>query len=196
MAMETPTLGRDPFVDEMRQIGNRWGHFVALGIALIILGTLAILSPFVATWSLTITFGVLLAVGGIVQIVTSFWAGQWRGFFVQLLLGILYLLAGGFMIRHPLAAAAGITLVLAFAYMAGGIMRIVFALTHRTFGTGWMLLNGGITLILGLMIWSQWPWDAFWVVGLFVGIDMVFLGWSWVMLGLAVRPTRTASPPV
>jgi uncharacterized membrane protein HdeD (DUF308 family) len=189
MAAGTPLAG-DAYADEIRQIGNRWGLFLVLGIILILVGTLAIMYSLFFTLALTFTLGILLAVGGLVQIVTSCWAGQWRGFFVQLILGILYLVAGALMIRHPVAAAAGITLVLAMSYMAGGIMRIAFAISHRTVGTGWVLINGIITVILGSMIWWQWPWDSLLVVGLFVGIDMIFLGWSWVMLALAVKPGR------
>src|SRR5208283_4064181 len=102
--------------------------------------------------------------------------------------GSLYLAAGVLMINHPLRAAAAITLVLAVAYMAGGIMRIAFAVSHRTVGAGWVLVNGIVTLILGAMIAWNWPWDSLFVLGLFVGIDMLFLGWSWVMLALAVKP--------
>src|SRR5262249_6060632 len=136
-----------------------------------------------------------LAVGGLVEIVSAFFAGAWRGFFLSLLLGILYLVAGVLIVRHPVAAAAGITLALALAYMVGGAMRIAFAITHRAVGTGWVLVNGIITLILGILIWSQWPWDSLMVVGLFVGIDLIFLGWSWVMLGVAVKPSRTQPLP-
>jgi uncharacterized membrane protein HdeD (DUF308 family) len=181
----------DPIVEEMRALGRRWGHFLALGIILIIVGSLAIACSFIATLAITLSFGVLLAVGGLVQVATAFWAGAWRGVFLQLVLGILYLVAGAVMIKDPVAAAAVITAVLAISYMVGGLMRIVFALTHRTVGTGWVLLNGIVTLVLGLAVWWQWPWDSFWVIGVFVGIDLIFLGWTWVMLGAAVRPRRT-----
>jgi uncharacterized membrane protein HdeD (DUF308 family) len=191
MALDTQTLGPDPIVEEMRQIGHRSGHFMVLGIILIVLGTLAILDQYLATFAIVTALGILLAVGGVVEIVGSFWAAQWRGFFLELLLGILYLVAGVLMIRHPVVAAMGFTFILAFALLAGGFMRIAFAITHRTVGTGWVLFNGIISVILGLMIWWQWPWDSLQIIGLFVGIDMIFLGWSWVMLGAAVRPGRT-----
>ena len=183
---ETP-LG-DPIADELRQIGNRWGHFLALGIILIILGTLAIMFSFIASLAVALTFGILLAVGGVVQIVTSFWASRWGGFFLGLVLGLLYLVAGIFMVRHPISAIEAITLVMAFAYMVGGIMRIAFGATHRVVGAGWVLVNGIISLVLGIWIWVMWPWKTLWVPGLFVGIDLLFLGWSWVMLGAAVKP--------
>src|SRR4051794_2032931 len=111
MAIEPQLDLGDPIAVELRKIGDRWGHLLALGILFIVLGTLAILASFVATLTLTITFGILIAVGGILQIATSLWSGPWSGRLVHLLLGILYLVAGMVMIKHPIAAAAGITLV-------------------------------------------------------------------------------------
>jgi uncharacterized membrane protein HdeD (DUF308 family) len=190
MALGTQTPLGDPIADEIRLIGSRWGHFFALGIMLVVVGTIAIMYSILATLVITETLGIILVAGGLVQTITSFWATEWRGFFVQLILGILYAVAGTIMIRHPGAAAEAITLVLALSYIAGGLMRLAFAVTHRTVGAGWILLNGVITFTLGLMIWSRWPWDSLMVIGLFLGIDLVFVGWSWVMLGIAVRPGR------
>jgi uncharacterized membrane protein HdeD (DUF308 family) len=70
---------------------------------------------------------------------------------------------------------------------------LVFALAHSFEGRSWVLLNGFITLLLGISIWRQWPESSVWVIGLFVGIELVFSGWSWIMLGLAVRPTSQTS---
>jgi uncharacterized membrane protein HdeD (DUF308 family) len=191
MSVETQAPVSDPIAQEIRHIGSRWGHFVALGLMLMVLGAVAILYSVQATVIAVDTLGIILVAGGLVQVFTSFWAGGWGGFFVQLVLGIFYAVAGTIMIRHPLPAAAAITLVLALAYIAGGLVRLAFAVTHRTVASGWILLNGVITFALGLMIWSQWPWDSVLVIGLFLGIDLVFVGWSWVMLGIALRTTRS-----
>jgi uncharacterized membrane protein HdeD (DUF308 family) len=187
-------LGK-PLVDEIKNLRGQWGYLLALGIVFIVLGTLAILASFIATLTLTITFGILLAVGGFLQAVTSIWTGPWSGRLLHLLLGILYLVAGAFMIRHPLPAAAVITLVLAAAYVAAGLMRIAYAATHRGPGSGWVLLNGLITLVLGIVVWVNWPWDSLWVIGLFVGVDMLFMGWTWVMLATAARSALRAPGP-
>jgi uncharacterized membrane protein HdeD (DUF308 family) len=191
MASGLPVPLGGVFADEINRIGRRWGHFLALGIILIVLGILAIMFAFIAGMAVALTFGIVLLAGGLVQLATAFWAQGWRGFFVGLLLGLLYLLAGGFVIRHLVEALATITLVMAFAYIIGGAMRIAFGITHRVVGGGWILLNGVITLILGIWIWSLWPWESLVIPGLFVGIDLIFLGWSWVMLGFAVKPGRT-----
>ena len=173
--------------EELHELRRNWGWFLALGIALIVLGVCAIGSAFVATLATVMTFGVLALFGGGVEIVSAFSARRWSGFFLHLLAGVLYIIIGFLMVTRPLAAAAGLTLMLAALFFVGGIFRIVAALSHRFHGWGWVLFNGIITLILGVMIWQDWPEPAFWVIGMFLGIDLVFAGVSWVMLGLSVR---------
>jgi len=128
-----------------------------------------------------IVFGVLLAVA-VILVVT---VGQLPGQIAQKR-------------GHPQAAAITATgwLVLAAAFMVGGLFRIVSAAADRFHGWGWVLLNGVITLVLGVMIWREWPESALRVIGLFVGIDMLFAGWSWIMMALAVRsvPAQPSSP--
>jgi uncharacterized membrane protein HdeD (DUF308 family) len=76
--------------------------------------------------------------------------------------------------------------------LVGGILRIVVSLVERFEGWGWSLLNGVVSLLLGAVIWRQWPLSSLWFIGLFVGIEMLFSGLSWVMLALAVRSARKA----
>ena len=92
-------------------------------------------------------------------------------------------------LRQPVLAAEGLTLVLAAAYLAGGMFRIVFALVERFPSWGWVLLNGIITLLLGIAIWGQWPASGLWVLGLFVGIDLIVNGATWLALAVGVRST-------
>jgi uncharacterized membrane protein HdeD (DUF308 family) len=99
----------------------------------------------------------------------------------------LYAVAGFLVMQHPLAASATLTLLIALMLIFGGIFRIVLSLMVRFPNWGWMLLHGVITLALGISIWNKWPADALWVIGLFVGIDMLFNGWSLVMLGFAAK---------
>jgi uncharacterized membrane protein HdeD (DUF308 family) len=140
-------------------------------------------------------FGILLLLGAIFQTVTAFWGRSWRGFFLHLLAGVLYLIAGVFMIESPVEAALGLTLLVAACLLVGGILRIVLSVIERFDGWGWMLLNGVVSVVLGVAIWQKWPLSGFWVIGLFVGIEMLFSGLSWVMLGLAVRSTPRAVLP-
>jgi uncharacterized membrane protein HdeD (DUF308 family) len=79
-------------------------------------------------------------------------------------------------------------LILAIFLIFAGIFRIVFALAERFTGWGWVLLNGAVTLLLGLLVYKQWPASGLWVIGLFIGIEMIFNGWAWVMLSFSLKP--------
>jgi uncharacterized membrane protein HdeD (DUF308 family) len=92
-------------------------------------------------------------------------------------------------------AALGLTLLVAAGLLVGGILRIVLSVVERFDGWGWVLLNGLVSILLGTAIWRQWPLSGLWVIGLFVGIEMLLGGLSWVMLGLAVRSTPKIALP-
>jgi len=190
-ALESPRLlAHKP--EDLREI---WAFLVGMGVALMIVGIVAMGSSFIATMATVVVFGILLLLGALFQIVTALWGRSWRGFFLHLLAGVLYLIVGVFMIDHPVEAALGLTLLVAVGLLAGGILRIVVSLIERFDGWGWMLLSGVVSAVLGIAIWRQWPLSGFWVIGLFVGIEMLSSGLSWVMLGLAVRGTPKAALP-
>jgi uncharacterized membrane protein HdeD (DUF308 family) len=167
-----------------------WALLMGMGVALMILGMMAIGSSLIATLATVLVFGILLLLGAIFEIVTALWGRSWRGFFLHLLAGVLYLVAGIFMINNPVEAALGLTLLVAACLLTGGILRIIQSALDRFDGWGWVLVNGMVSLLLGTAIWRQWPLSGTWVIGLFVGIEMLFSGLSWVMLGLAARSTR------
>jgi uncharacterized membrane protein HdeD (DUF308 family) len=164
-----------------------WGCLVTLGIALIVLGFAAIGSPAVATLTTVTVFGVLLLAGAVVELASMVWVRRWGSFFHHLLSGLLYLFLGLLLVDRPALGAAGYTLVLAVFFVASGVARVVFALAHRYPGHGWTLLSGTVAVLLGVMIWRELPEAALWVIGTFVGIELVFNGVSWLMLGMAAR---------
>jgi len=172
-----------------------WAFLLGMGIALMILGAVAIGASFIATLATVLVFGIVLLVGAILQVVTALWGRSWKGFILHLLAGALYLIAGVFMIQNPVEAAVGLTLLVAASLAVGGTLRIVLSVLERFDGWGWALLNGIVSLLLGTAIWRQWPLSGLWVIGLFVGIEMVLSGLSWVMLGLAVRSAPGATLP-
>ena len=147
-------------------------------------------------------FGWLLIIGGVLEGVHAFWREKgWGGFFIDLLTGILYVVVGFMLVANPAASAVALTLLISLFLMFGGIFRIVVALFVRFHNWGWLLLHGIIILLLGVAIWRQWPLSGLWVIGLFIGIDMIFNGWSLMMLGLAAKripeePTTTATETV
>jgi uncharacterized membrane protein HdeD (DUF308 family) len=158
-----------------------------------LLGIVAIGSSF--TFATVLVFGILLLLGAIFEVVTAFWGRNWRGFFLHLLTGVLYLIAGIFLINNPVGAALGLTLLVAVCLLTGGAVRIVLSLLERFDGWGWVMMNGIVSVLLGAAIWRQWPLSGLWALGLFVGIEMLFSGLSWVMLALAVRSGSRAAPP-
>jgi uncharacterized membrane protein HdeD (DUF308 family) len=170
--------------ESLREI---WAFLLAMGIVLMVLGAVAVGSSFIATLATVVVFGILLVIGAILQVVTALWGRSWKGFFLQLLAGVLYLIAGVFMIQNPLEPAVGLTFLVAVCLAVGGTLRIVLSLMERFDGWGWALLNGVVSLLLGAAIWSQWPLSGLRFIGLFVGIEMILSGVSWVMVGLAVR---------
>lgn len=170
-----------------QELKSGWGWLVALGSALVILGLFALSWSVMATLVSVEIFGWLLLLGGGLSVVHAVVRRRWGGFFIELFAGILYIVIGLMVVGNPAAGAAVLTLLIAMFLLVGGIFRIVTALTVRFHHRLWMLLNGIVTLLLGIMIWRQWPWSGLWVIGMFIGIDIIFYGWSLVMLGLALK---------
>jgi uncharacterized membrane protein HdeD (DUF308 family) len=185
------STGLTPFharMEEERQaLRGNWCWFLALGSMLILAGLLAISFPVMATLTTVMVFGIVLMCSGAVEIVSAVWARRWSGLFLHLLTGLLYLFVGLFLVERPGLGAAGYTLLLAMFFVAGGLFRIVSALNHRFSGWGWTVVSGVVTLFLGMLVWREWPESALWVIGTFVGIDLLFNGLSWVMLGMGLR---------
>lgn len=172
---------------EIEDVRNNWGWFLALGILLVILGGAVITSSFYATIFSVILLGAFLIAGGLVQIVQSFLARKWSGLFLSLLLGVLYIVTGFFCVARPEIAAISITFwIAAFCFIAG-LFKMISSLILRFDQWGWVFFNGLVTFLLGTMIYANWPLSGLWVIGLFVGIDMILTGWSWVLLSLTAR---------
>jgi uncharacterized membrane protein HdeD (DUF308 family) len=178
----------------LAELKRNWGWFLGLGVCLIVLGVIALGSSVLATMATVVFIGWLLLIGGILEAVHAFWRKQWGGFFIDLLTGILYVVVGFLVVANPAATAVTLTLLIALFLMFGGTFRIVVALLLRFPHWGWLVLHGAISLVLGIAIWIRWPWDGLWVIGLFVGIDLIFNGWSLVMLGLAAKQLPEPSP--
>lgn len=183
-----PSLGH-----ELHALRDQWWCFLLLGISLVVMGALCIGSPFIASVASVLFLGFLLLAGGITQIVSSFWAGKWSGMLLHLLIGVLYAVVGYMIVDSPRINLLLLTKFIAIFLIVSGIFRIVSALVTRFHDWGWVLLNGAITLLLGLIINRQMPEAALWVIGLFVGVEMIFNGWAWVMLALGLRTVAKSS---
>jgi uncharacterized membrane protein HdeD (DUF308 family) len=188
-----------PLVAELRHgldaLRGNWFWFVILGVALMVLGFAALGSVIIASLATAVTIGMLILMGGVAETIGAFWCRDWSGFFLYLLSGILSIVVGLFFLRWPGGALLALTLLVACLLMVGGIFKIVAALNYRFGAWGWPLANGIIDVILGVMIWQQWPESALWVLGLFLGIDLVFRGVNWIALGLGLKALPRAATP-
>jgi uncharacterized membrane protein HdeD (DUF308 family) len=161
-----------------------------LGVLLVTCGTAAIIFPAVtAVASLTtvVFLGLLLMVTGIATIFGSFWAGKWSGLLLHLFIGILYLLGGMLIMDSPGKSLLPLTLLIAVLCIVLGIFRIIGATVLHFPQWGWSLLNGVVTLLAGVVIYRHFPESAIWVIGLVVGMEMLFSGWTWIMLAARIR---------
>jgi uncharacterized membrane protein HdeD (DUF308 family) len=171
-----------------------WWLFLALGLVSVFLGFVAIGSPYITTEIAVIVFGILLLAAGVTEVVHAVLVRNWRGFALHLLAAALYLIVGLFMLEDPVRAAVVITLLLAANFFVGGLLRIIFSLVLQFPAWPWVLLHGAVDLILGVLILSGWPDSSLQIIGLFIGLDLLFHGWSWVLLGLSVRAPAAGQP--
>lgn len=192
------TYQREP-LRELRHglnaLRGNWFWFVGLGIALIVLGTVALGAVVVASLATAVVIGALMVTGGVVEAIGAFWCRGWSGFFFHLLAGVLSIVVGLLFLRAPVNALLALTLLMSCLLMGNGLFEIIVALTYRFAAWGWTLLSGVIDLALGVMIWQEWPASALWVIGLFVGISLVFRGINWIGLGLALRAIPKLEEP-
>jgi len=179
---------------ELAHLRGEWWWFLILGILLVVSGLVAMIYPFIASLAAVMVLGMSLLICGVATVVTSFWAGKWSAMLLQLLIGIFYAVLGYVIIDKPLASTVSLTLVVAAMLIVVGMMRSIAALVIRFPQWGWSLLSGAITTLLGLMIYKNLPEDALWVIGMLIGIQLIFDGWFWIMLSAAIRrlPARQA----
>ena len=167
---------------------GKWGWIVALGVLFVVAGMVALGSVITATVVSVLFVGAMMVVAGIGEIIHAFAIRSWGRFALWLLLGLLYVVAGISVYVNPLLAASFLTLILGAALVASGILRIVIAFQMRS-GTpwGWVVLSGVITLLLGGIILFHWPASSLFVLGVLLGIDLLFIGFGWILVGLALR---------
>jgi len=175
---------------EIESVRKNWGWFLALGILLIFLGASIIGSAYYATIFSVILFGIFLLSAGVIQIFQAFLARKWSGLFLSLFLGLLYIVTGFLCLSKPETAAVSITLwISAFCFIVG-LFKMLSSVLIRFSQWGWVFFNGLITFLLGAMIYADWPLSGLWVIGLFIGVDLILAGWSWVVLSISARSSQ------
>ena len=168
-------------------LAQYWGWFLALGAALLALGVVAVGRAVTATVASMLFFGWLLVFAGAIEVVQAVAVGHWAGFFQHLFAAVLFLVAGFIMVFRPVITAEVLTLFMALFFLVGGLFQLVGSLWVGLPGWGWSAADGVITFILGLLILARWPASGLWVIGLFIGIDLIFYGLAWIAIALGLR---------
>lgn len=174
----------------MDDVRHNWGWMFTAGCLMIVLGVMAVLYSMLFTLVSVLYLGWVLIIGGILEGVHAF--QHWEGghAFLYVLEALLAIVAGALLLKGPVVGAMVVTLLLASYFIIAGIFRIVASIAMRFPAWQWMLINGLITLALGIIVWGGWPATGVWVLGLFVGINLIFAGWARVMLALALKSGR------
>jgi uncharacterized membrane protein HdeD (DUF308 family) len=169
------------------EVAQQWGWFLVLGVALLLLGIAAVIRSFAATVATMLFFGVLLLMACGIEIAQAVLVGQWAGFFYHLLAAILFGVIGLMLVIRPVLSAEALTVVMAAFFLISGFFQLIASIAVAPPGWGWEALNGIVALGLGGLIIAQWPASGLWVIGLFIGIDLIFFGWAWIAFALGLR---------
>ena len=175
---------------------------LGVGIALIALGTLGLFLTGLFSIASAYTFGILSLIGGGMMLVEAFRAEGWGGRIWHILIGVLYIAVGGMIVFNPVAGAVALTLIAGWMLVAIGVVRCVLAFRLRPAQVWvWVLVSGILSVLLGVLVIAGWPASSYWVLGTFMAIELIFQGWSHVMLSQAIRSThdgvitRRPAPP-
>jgi len=161
---------------------------ILCGVAFIILGVLAVGSPALAAVAVNAVIAWLIVLAGVVHLSLAFYAHRAGSVLWKLLVGLAYIFFGIYLIAHPALGVASLTLVLALLFLVEGIFDIALFFQMRAIGgSSWILVDGIITLALGLMIYLRWPSNSNWAIGTLVGVSLIISGVTRLMLSLAVR---------
>jgi uncharacterized membrane protein HdeD (DUF308 family) len=165
------------------------GWVIFLSILLMILGILAIFSPIVASAFFTSFMGWVTLISGVMMIIGSFVSKPVRGFWLNLIVGIFYVIAGFYILSNLIEAVVVLTLTFGILFIVEGIFTIVIGFTNKAGQSGsWLvILNGIVTLLLGILVLNNWPSSALWLIGLYVGISLLFSGISLFFAALVTR---------
>ena len=185
MATANPAQGLHSPAGVAKQIT---GWYIAAAVILIVLGILGIVEPGIAGLGVTLLVGWMLVFGAVLHFIAAFKGGGAKQVIFQVLVGLVYLIGGGYFLTHTIMGVATLTLLLAGVILAEGVIEIISYVRLRNEGaSSWLLINGVITLLLGGLIYFHWPSSSVWAIGTLVGINLLMTGISRLMFGLAAR---------
>jgi uncharacterized membrane protein HdeD (DUF308 family) len=166
----------------------KWGWIVALGVVYVVAGFIALGSIVLATVASVFMVGIMMIIAGVAEVFNAFQIKSWGKFLIWALLGLLYIVAGFVTFENPIFAAAVLTLLLGASLVASGIVRIFLAFSmKRETPWIWVALSAVITLLLGLIILAHWPVNSVYILGIFLGVDLIMAGAGWIGLGFGLR---------
>jgi len=164
------------------------GWYLLAAVLFIILGIFSIIEPGIAGLGVTLLVGWLLIFGAGAHFMAAFKGGGARQVIFQVLVGIVYLIGGLYFLTHTIMAVGTLTLLLAGIILAEGVLEIIAYFRMKGEGaSGWLLLNGAVTLLVGGLIWFHWPSSSIWAIGTLVGVNLLMTGITRLMFGLAAR---------
>jgi uncharacterized membrane protein HdeD (DUF308 family) len=164
------------------------GWLIFLGILTVVFGIFAISTPFIAGISVTIVVGALLLVNGVFHVVQGFGVPGWKGKTLTILVGVLTVIGGGLILSRPMLGLSVFTLMIAIYFVMEGVMTIIMSFQLKPEkGWGWALFSGIVSLLLGFIIWRQWPVSGVWAIGILVGVRMLMAGWGMIGVGSVAR---------
>lgn len=180
----------DPFLPRVRA---NLGWAFALAVLLIVVGLFAIMVPIVSGVAVALLVGWFLILAGLLHFLLAWKTHSTGGALWEVLFALVYSFAGVFMILHPFAGLASLTLLLAAYFLLKGVMEFVFYFRLRPrHGAGWLLVDGVVSILLAVMVWSSWPLSSTWAIGTLVGIGLLFTGFSRLMMAFHVRRALTS----
>jgi uncharacterized membrane protein HdeD (DUF308 family) len=186
----TPAFFDFTFEETRREIARHWGWFLTLGALLVLAGVAAIAFPFLSTIAAKIAIGWIFLIAGVLELIHAFNVKRWAGFFWNLLIGLLYVAAGGWLAFFPLTGIVTLTIVLAALFIAEGIVELIMGFRLRPHdGWGWVAFSGLAAIAAGLLIALSLPESAVWALGLLAGINLLLSGWSFIALALSGKRT-------
>ena len=169
-------------------ISRNWGWIMVGGVLLVILGIIGLSMEFTMTIISVLFFGIMVVIGGAIILINTFQAQGWKSKLWHMLIGLLYIAAGIVMINDPAGSAVWFTLFIAAYLLVVGFLRILTSFQMRgVSGWGWTLAAGIAAVILGVMIFAQWPVSGLWAIGLFVSIDLLMQGISMITIAMAAK---------
>jgi uncharacterized membrane protein HdeD (DUF308 family) len=173
--------------EERAMLRKNWGWFVGLGVLFVLLGMAGLVFVGVATLVSVLFVGWAFVIAGIAEIANAIFRKGWSGFWLDLIVGIVTVMAGLFIVVQPLVGAKVLTMFIGVMFLIGGIFRLAAGIAMKNPYAGWFLVHGFVSVILAILIIAEWPYSSLWVIGTLVSIELLFDGFRLLSFGSAVK---------